>query len=162
MQKVYRLRLNKTQFFFHYFFVPVILITGTGLYLILSDLQGIDDSYAPEVFLVCIIFIAALYAYRQYKTLGFTVVETDLNTEQLKVKLKELAENNDWIPEFQSDSVYIYTTMFKWTNWGTLIHIRHEGGRLYFNSICDLYKRPSTLSFGQNKKNLHAFLKAFS
>jgi len=50
----------------------------------------------------------------------------------------------------------IYSTEFKWTNWGTMIYILRSEDKVSYKSICDLHNRPSTFSRGDNARNMCA------
>lgn len=43
-------------------------------------------------------------------------------------------------------------------SWGEQITVLIKGNRVYVNSVCDLNKRTSIVSFGRNKKNELAIL----
>jgi hypothetical protein len=79
-----------------------------------------------------------------------------MSGEQFIKMFDDISRDQDWIMEFNSSDCIIATTEFEWKNWGTLITIVHDKDRILVNSICDLYKRPSTISWGQNKKNIQA------
>lgn len=106
-------------------------------------------------------FLTVLLGIYQYSKLEYKSVMVKVSLKEFDKTILKLAKENDWIPEYKNGNKQILSTHFKWYNWGTLIHVEHQEGSVKINSICDLYKRPSTSSFGKNRKNVQAFLNEF-
>lgn len=159
-----RLALTKKQTFFHYFFVlafPIALISTVFLYL--YSVNAPDDIYNKALDYVPQfgIYFSIAYAYNQYMALKLHQVEGKISKEEFKNNCESLVNEMGWIIESIGENYYVCTTEFKWTNWGTLVTIIHTDNSVLYTSICDLYNRPSTYSFGQNKRNKTAIQTRF-
>ncbi len=159
-----RLILTKKQFFFHYFFVlavPIVVITTVFFYL--NYIDASDEiynrtlNYVPQYS----IYFSIAYATYQYMSLKLQQVNCKITNEAFKNNCEHLVNEMGWIIESIGENYYVCTTEFKWNNWGTLVTIIHTDDKVLFTSICDLYNRPSTVSFGQNKRNINAIQKRF-
>jgi hypothetical protein len=150
-----RIKLNKRQVLMHYFFVPIILFLGLLIYLLSAHSDAIW-------ILVGSIVLATLYAYRQFMSLDFVLVDTAMDETTFKYEVAKLAKEMNWILEVSSTDWVIYSTAFKWSNWGSLIYMVRCDDQLMVKSICELYQRPSTLSFGKNQQFVNAFVERFS
>ena len=107
-------------------------------------------------------FFSMAYGIVQYFRLQMTRMSIELSNDEFHKIGAKLINDMNWILEAKGDNFLVCTTPFKWYNWGTLITIVHTEDTVMFNSICDLYNRPATLSFGQNSKNYRALNAAFS
>ena len=164
MKRSGRIYLSKSRLFLHYFFVPFLLILP---WLLLVLAKPAFNNSGSSVYvdadlwaLTAGILLSGLYALRQYKSLKLKSVPLSVTDEHLKRELSKLAERMHWILEYSADDVVIYSTAFKWTNWGTMVYIVRSEEKVSFKSICDLHNRPSTISMGDNARNMRA-LEAF-
>lgn len=150
------LQLTKKQTFFHYFFA---LALPLSLYLI-AEISFVILDIKPnfrKFFLILIsLFNAVFFIYfltRQYLSLKFQTHNYSLTKGQFSQLVNVLSDKYDWIIEEDGKDYCIFTVPFKWYHWGTLMTLIHTDNQIKFNSICDLYNRPATTSFGLNKKN---------
>lgn len=156
-----RVHLNKSQTLFHYFFVLILILTSlVFLFLYFNETNNALKSYFLR-YSTIVMFLAVLLGIYQYSKLEYKSIKVKISLIDFEEIILKLARENNWIPEYKNGNKQILTTLFKWYNWGTLIHVEHHKDSVKINSICDLYKRPSTSSFGKNRKNVQAFLNEF-
>jgi hypothetical protein len=154
MKRKNTLELTRRQMLMHFFwgfFIMALVVVLSVMTFVQTD-QEQNISYLILILTV----IACLYILRQLRSLGFHIIPVKMSDKQFRQMFDAIAVKMDWIMEFNTRDCIIATTEFRWTNWGTLITIVHDKDRILVTSICDLYKRPSTLSWGQNKKNVQA------
>jgi hypothetical protein len=160
-----RLKLTKKQFLFHYFFVLVLPLTIIGITTLVLNNSHISpapyQSIKNTVLKFCSFFSMA-YGVVQYFRLQMTSMPIELSKDDFHKIGEKLIKDMNWVLEAKGDNFLVCTIPFKWYNWGTLITIIHTEDCVMFNSICDLYNRPATLSFGQNSKNYQALKAAFN
>ena len=160
-----RLKLTKKQFLFHYFFVLILPLTIIGISTFVLNKSQIGpaayQTIKTSVLRFCSFFSIA-YGIVQYFRLQMTSMPVELSNDEFHKIGSKLVDEMNWILEAKGDNYLVCTTPFKWYNWGTLITIVYSEDAIMFNSICDLYNRPATLSFGQNSKNYRALKAAFS
>lgn len=160
MKRSGRIYLSKSRLVLHYFFVPFLLVlpwlltalTKPAFNNTWQNVNADADVWA----LTAGIVLSGLYAFRQYMGLNLKSVPLRISDEQLKKELHKLAERMHWILEYTADDVVIYSTAFKWSNWGTMVYIVRSDDKVSFKSICDLHNRPSTFSRGDNARNMRA------
>lgn len=160
-----RLHLTKKQILFHYFFVlflPLTVILLTQIILFVSE-TGFEQSQLVKSYVLkfCGLF-SVWYFLRQFFNLRMTEFHIELSKEEFEKRIMDLVPEMNWIIESRGENYMVCTTEFKPLNWGTLVTIIRTENSVLVNSICDLYNRPSTFSFGQNKRNLQALKSAFS
>jgi hypothetical protein len=108
------------------------------------------------------LFASVLFAIRQYRSLEFKVYRTELSQQRFQELYQELSEKLNLTLEYKTPYLAISTTRIrKNSEWGTVITTIHHKGEVYFNSVCDLYRRPSFHSFGQNQRNRELFDRLF-
>ncbi len=156
MRKTGRLRLDKTQTLMHYFFVLVLV--GIPLLIALLLRNSIGDAYKTAFYVITAICLtlAAAYSLRQYRSLRFKVFHAALTEQEFRDMFEHLAKEMHWIAEYSGEGYIVATIEFRWTNWGTLITLIRDRDRILVNSICDLHRKPSTISWGQNRRNVEA------
>lgn len=151
MKRTGRLKLTRIQTLMHFFWVLAGAFALFPIFLI--------TLHQTEVFRnISLIYLvlAGIYYNWQMRSLKFTEFKVSLTEEQFRQMFSDMVKELDWIQEFTEEGYIIATTEFRWTNWGTLVTLIRDKDRLLVNSICDLYKRPSTVSWGQNRKNINA------
>jgi hypothetical protein len=156
MKRTGRLRLTRMQMLMHFFWTPVLAFLCLPVFFLTLDDQRAGH---PEVFrYTCLVLLvsAVLYFYRQQRSLAFREFRVRLSEDQFRRMFADISAELHWIQEYTEEGYIIATTEFRWGNWGTLVNLVRDGDRLLVNSICDLYKRPSTVSWGQNKRNVEA------
>lgn len=159
-----RVSLTKKQTFFHYFFALILPLTSLltmEIMFLLTDAGEETRLFVRKTAYIFSGMFAIWYAVRQYNSLAYSWIQLSISEQEFEKRLAKIAKANDWILEAKGDGYRIFTTHFKWTNWGTLVHVIHTKEAIFYNSICDLYNRPSTFSFGVNQKNYEALDKAF-
>lgn len=145
-----RMYLSRKQMLFHYFFS-----IATGL-ICLTLLVYLPEDYFILFPLIPMFILGALYTKRQHKSLRFRFKKIQMSDDQFVDYAEKLAEKEGWIREYAERGWRVYTTKFKWYNWGTLIYLVHTKDGILYTSICDLYNRPSTTSWGRNRRNKEA------
>lgn len=160
-----RLQLTKKQFVFHFFFViaiPAFLIVSVLLFAYWKNIPHNQFLPLKNATLKFASFFSLAYGIVQYTRLQMTEVYCELSNDEFHAVCKDLALLMNWIVEAKGENYIVCTTPFKWYNWGTLVTIVNTGDSVMFNSICDLYNRPATVSFGQNSRNYKALKSAFT
>lgn len=159
-----RQKLTLKQTFFHYFFAFFMPLTIIGLCFLVLKIVKTDEQ--TKVYIQSHVNTYALYAglayfVRQYASLSMSFVEFAGTKQEFENRVNKLVSKYNWVIESKADHIFVCTVPFKWSNWGTLMTIVKTDDGVYFNSICDLYNRPSTTSFGLNRKNLKRIRQAF-
>ncbi len=160
-----RLQLTKKQFVFHFFFVffiPATLILIVQIYVHSSNIPPSQLLPLKNATLKFASFFSLAYGIVQYTRLQMTEAIVDLSNDEFHALCNDLVTVMNWIVEAKGENYLVCTTPFKWYNWGTLVTIVKTGESVMFNSICDLYNRPATVSFGQNSRNYRALKTAFN
>jgi hypothetical protein len=155
-----RIQLTKKQTFFHYFFVlalPLSLFLITELLLHFFHLNAEYRKFLLIFISLVNLSFVLYFSIRQYKSLRYHNFKTHLSQNDFKLLMAALSNKYNWIIEEDGKDYCIFTVPFKWYHWGTLMTVVHSENQIQFNSICDLYNRPATSSFGLNKKNLQKF-----
>lgn len=109
-----------------------------------------------EIWLATIPAILAIIAYRiQKQRLKYRVIKTNLKKEKLKELIIEVAKELEWERGTFSTKTYISSTSPRWWSgsWGEQITIIFSEDYVYINSICDLNKKSSIVSWGRNRRN---------
>jgi hypothetical protein len=156
-----RLHLTKKQTFYHYFFVlalPLSLyVVVEGFLFFLNLNTDIRKFILILTSLVNLVFVV-YFSIRQYNSLRFTVFQIQMSINDFNIFMRFLSQKYNWVIEENGNDYCIFTIPFKWYHWGTLMTVIFSENQIQFNSICDLYNRPATSSFGLNKKNLQIFI----
>jgi hypothetical protein len=162
MRKTKRLRLGKTHTVLHYFFGFVLM--GIPLLAFIFLYHDIRSGEKSTFFYITLISVGLgyLYFFRQYRSLNFKVIPVRVTEQEFREIFDELSKKMHWIHEHSGSGYIVATTEFRWINWGTMITLVRDEDTLMINSICDLYKRPSTTAWGQNRRNYAAFMQYVS
>lgn len=95
----------------------------------------------------------------QRRRLSFRMYKFNITDQQFKEAVMRTAVYLEWSVEVLNDS---YARAFRGSNfsgsWGEMISIKHEGGSVYINSICNPYARSSVASYGWNERNRVTFV----
>ena len=146
-----RLPLNAEGVWAHYL-LPIMLLY-LPLFLALITLTGMA-SISTNVLLwtsgVCVPVAFVLFRL-QYRRLFFLWRKTVLPPERIDALLREQAEQYDW-------------TIDHWwsATWGEQIFVAHDRGGIWINSINDLGKRSSIVSFGYTRRNIRRVTEAIT
>lgn len=163
MIKTGRQSLTTKQTFFHYFFALAFPLSCMGLCFILLELFDVSahqKSYIQSKVNTYSLYIGLAYFVRQYMSLSMSFAPILIDHSGFESIVNKMVQDNKWVIESKGDGFIVCTIPFKWNNWGTLMtFVKTDDGVLY-NSICDLYNRPSTTSFGQNARNMKIIQKA--
>ena len=70
--------------------------------------------------------------------------------------IRTSATELDWIPVINAKDFKVFKTNPKWYtgSWGEQITVILDNDKVMINSICDLDKKTSVVSFGRNRKNM--------
>jgi hypothetical protein len=138
------------------FFLLFILVIFIALTLFFF-FRGDPKPFQPEeLWVVFIPLVLSLLFFRiQKNKLKFEVVETSLKMEQITTIIEQVALELEWKGKFCSKQIYEAKTDpgFFSGSWGEQITILLPDNRVLVNSICDLDKRSSMVSFGRNREN---------
>jgi len=109
----------------------------------------------PLAFIFVPVALGVLVFFIQKRRLKFKIIQTTLSREQIKAIIHEVALELQWIGNFTSAGVYeARTNPGFWSgSWGEQITILLTGNQVYVNSICDVMRRSSLVSFGRNERN---------
>ena len=109
-----------------------------------------------ELWLVAVPLVLSELAFLlQKKRLKFKVIQTTLTGGQIEAIIQQVAAELEWKGPFITKNIYrAKTDPGFWSgSWGEEITILLSGDKIFINSICDLNKRPSVVSFGRNREN---------
>ena len=83
---------------------------------------------------------------------------------QLDARWWELAEQYDWTIDHMDRDFFVAHTRPAWwsTTWGEQIFVAHDSGGIWINSINDLGKRSSIVSFGYTRRNIRRVTEAIT
>jgi len=165
MKQTRKLTLPKTQMLLHFFPVFVFLLIASICFFISLVAHEHHLSLDFKFLSLTAILIAIYLFYRQFNQLNFTSIQATLTEQEFRDMFEILAKKMNWLAEYSGESYVVATIEFKWSNWGTLITLIRDKDCILVNSICDLHNKPTTTSWGQNKRNVEAvknYLSAFS
>ena len=100
----------------------------------------------------------------QYRRLFFRWRKTVLPPERIDALLRELAEQYDWTIDHMDRDFFVAHTHPAWwsATWGEQIFVVHDRGGIWINSINDLDKRSSIVSFGYTRRNIRRVTEAIA
>lgn len=166
MKDTRRLLLSKWQTFWHFSVVPFILITPIMSAIAIFQIE-VSGTYSgvrtsEEHFNIGWPWLipAIIFAVIQYRRLSLKEVETSLSVDEFKQIFKAVGKEMNWQIESLTSDIIIAKTGFSWASWGERITIIREKNFILINSICDPDNRPSISSWGRNRKNINAIVKA--
>jgi len=144
----------------HYGIVLFLLFVSATLPIIhlVKYFQGDGPSFmSGEIWIIIIPFILSLLFYWLQKSrLKFEIVDTRLTHAELINLINTAGKKLEWSMVTSSEKAFIAKTnpSFFSGSWGEQITILFDKHRVLINSICDLDKRSSVVSFGRNRKNV--------
>ena len=159
-----RLPLNAEGIWTHYL-LPIMLLY-LPLFMVLITLTGmvsIPTSALLWTSVVCVPMAFILFRL-QYRRLFFHWWKTGLPPEQIDRLLRELAEQYDWTIDHMDRDFFVAHTHPAWwsATWGEQIFVAHDRGGIWINSINDLDKRSSIVSFGYTRRNIRRVTEAIA
>lgn len=159
-----RLPLNAEGIWAHYL-LPIMLLY-LPLFMVIITLTGmvsISTSALLWTSGVCVPVAFVLFSL-QYRRLFFRWRKTVLPPERIDALLRELAEQYDWtIDHMDRDFFAAHTHPAWWSaTWGEQIFVAHDRGGIWINSINDLGKRSSIVSFGYTRRNIRRVTEAIA
>jgi hypothetical protein len=126
---------------------------------LIKYIQGEGSSFiSGEIWIIIIPFILCiLFYWLQKSRLKFEIVDTRLTHAALISLIEVVSEKLEWQKVSSSSEAFIAKTnpSFFSGSWGEQITILFDKDRILINSICDLDKRSSLVSFGRNKRNVN-------
>jgi hypothetical protein len=138
------------------FFCLFMPLTMFSLHLI-DFFQGRRTSFREGEFWIILApsIVALLFYWIQKRRLKFRIAQTNLKRDQLLKIINEVAKELKWKKVSSNTKVYKATTDpgFFSGSWGEQITILFYEDNVFVNSICDLDKRSSVVSWGRNKEN---------
>lgn len=111
----------------------------------------------------CVPLLLALVLFRvQRNRLDFEVVPSRLSVEEIRDLFVELAETHGWsIDHLGHDCIVAHTNPSIWSpTWGEQIFVVYDRGQVWLNSVNDLDKRSSIVSFGYTRRNVRRVVEA--
>ena len=148
-----------------HYLLPIMLLY-LPLFLALITLTGMA-SISTNVLLwtsgVCVPVAFVLFRL-QYRRLFFLWRKTVLPPERIDALLRELAEQYDWTIDHMDRDFFVAHTHPAWwsATWGEQIFVAHDRGGIWINSINDLGKRSSIVSFGYTRRNIRRVTEAIT
>lgn len=115
------------------------------------------------IWALCIPLLLALLLFRvQRNRLDFEEVPTGLSVEEIGTLFIELAEEHEWtIDHLGHDCIVAHTNPSMWSpTWGEQIFVVYDSGRVWLNSVNNLDRRSSIVSFGYTRRNVHWVVEA--
>jgi hypothetical protein len=87
-----------------------------------------------------------------------------LPPERIDALLRELAEQYNWTIDHMDRDFFVAHTHPAWwsATWGEQIFVAHDRGGIWINSINDLGKRSSIVSFGYTRRNIRRVTEAIA
>lgn len=105
-----------------------------------------------------------LSSFSASNTAGFSSIgkKTMLPPERIDALLRKLAEQYDWTIDHMDRDFFVAHTHPAWwsATWGEQIFVAHDRGGIWINSINDLNKRSSIVSFGYTRRNIRRVTEA--
>lgn len=159
-----RLPLNAEGIWTHYL-LPIMLLY-LPLFMVIITLTGmvsIPTSALLWTSVVCVPMAFILFRL-QYRRLFFHWWKTGLPPEQIDRLLRELAEQHEWTIDHMDRDFFVAHTHPAWwsATWGEQIFVAHDRGGIWINSINDLGKRSSIVSFGYTRRNIRRVTEAIA
>lgn len=98
----------------------------------------------------------------QRNRLDFEEVPTHLSVEEIGSLFIELAEVHEWsIDHLGYDCIVAHTNPSRWSfTWGEHIFVVYDSGRVWLNSVNNLDRRSSIVSFGYTRRNCRRIVDA--
>ena len=115
------------------------------------------------IWALCIPLLLALLLFRvQRNRLDFEEVPTRLSVEEIGTLFIELAEEHEWtIDHLGHDCIVAHTNPSMWSpTWGEQIFVVYDSGRMWLNSVNNLDRRSSIVSFGYTRRNVRWVVEA--
>ncbi|WP_418684400.1 hypothetical protein [Alistipes putredinis] len=159
-----RLPLNAEGIWIHYLLPIMLLYLPLFLALItLTGMVSISTNVLLWIAAVCVP-VAFVLVRLQYRRLFFRWRKTVLPPERIDALLRELAEQYDWTIDHMDRDFFVAHTHPAWwsATWGEQIFVAHDRGGIWINSINDLNKRSSIVSFGYNRRNIRRVTEAIA
>ena len=159
-----RLPLNAEGVWTHYLLPIMLLYLPLFLALItLTGMVSISTNVLLWITAVCVPVAFVLFRL-QYRRLFFRWRKTVLPPERIDALLRELAEQYDWTIDHMDRDFFVAHTRPAWwsATWGEQIFVAHDSGGIWINSINDLGKRSSIVSFGYTRRNIRRVTEAIA
>ena len=159
-----RLPLNAEGVWAHYLLPIMLLYLPLFMALIvLTGMASISTSALLWIAAVCVPLAFILFRL-QYRRLFFRWRKTVLPPERIDALLRELAEQYDWTIDHMDRDFFVAHTYPAWwsATWGEQIFVAHDRGGIWINSINDLGKRSSIVSFGYTRRNIRRVTEAIT
>jgi hypothetical protein len=140
------------------FFSSLLPIVNLWAYLHGNDVVFING----EIWVVVIPIILAFLVYRLQKyRLKFKVITTTLVWPQVLTIVESVAKEQKWTDKrTENKTITASTDPSIWSgSWGEQITVIYDNGHVFINSICDLKKGTSLVSWGRNADNMEAVMK---
>ncbi|MEZ4803506.1 MAG: hypothetical protein R2797_12100 [Gelidibacter sp.] len=168
MTKTKRLKLSKSDLFWHFSIVPLFLIAPIFTlwsfveYYLLETYDGvrtpIELSKAGIGFLIVAIFFFVLQRnrlkFKEYKSL------TNIEIQSFDLAIQQTARELDWkMDVWEEDFAKAHRNRSDIASRGEMITIIRKNNKILINSICDPNKLTSVSSLGWNKTNRETFIR---
>ncbi|MBO6496380.1 MAG: hypothetical protein JJ978_12485 [Roseivirga sp.] len=161
-----RIRLKLLDRINHYSIV-IFFLTPVFLFVFLdirSFLLGENNSIIIDepIFLLLPLALASLFYWLQYSRLNYKIVNTLLSHKEIRSRIIKIANKEEWVIRTNRKNTIVAKSNpgFLSGSWGEQITVIINGQNVYVNSICDLDKRASVVSFGRNRANERRIIEA--
>lgn len=159
-----RLPLNAEGVWVHYLLPIMLLYLPLFMTLItLTGMASISTNVLLWIAVVCVPVAFILFRL-QYRRLFFHWRKMVLPPERIDALLRELAERYDWTIDHMDREFFVAHTHPAWwsATWGEQIFVAHDRGGIWINSINDLNKRSSIISFGYTRRDIRRVTEAIT
>ncbi len=131
------------------------IATACLILYIWEYISGKNNEILPNITLVALA-IGVVSWFFQRRKLYFKEIRTTLSKEDIFDAIGTVGERNRWsLDHAGEDCIVAHTNPGMWApTWGEQIFVVFDEGRIWVNSVNDLNKRTSIVSFGYTKRNI--------
>ncbi|MDB5030399.1 hypothetical protein [Mucilaginibacter sp.] len=126
--------------------------------------QGDQSPFMSGEILIIIIpaIIGLLFYWLQKSRLKFKIITTSLTRANLIDIINLVGKQLEWSISHPSHNEVLARTnpSFFSGSWGEQVTVLFYGDEVLINSVCDLNKQTSVVSFGRNRKNVETLINA--
>ncbi|RFZ90359.1 hypothetical protein D0C36_21445 [Mucilaginibacter conchicola] len=144
-----------------YCLIPAAMLLCLDLYGWISNDPQIFDIRQVQILSISII-VSGLFFWLQRSRLPFHIIPAALYKQDLKQIALQVLKELNWRGRFNGNVCVVRIDRgFFSGSWGEQVTIIIDEDRILINSICDLNKRSSITSWGNNAKNIKHFTAKF-
>lgn len=113
-----------------------------------------NKNYGVLWFSPVFVIVGVIFYFIQKKRLKLTLIKATISSEEFDKIIKQICNKYRWQISTNTSKVIVAKTPFSGSSWGEQVTIIFDGNNLFVNSICDLDKQNSVVSFGRNAQNV--------